>query len=93
MSKQTGIDIINDHEFKIKWWDLNHEAQKRLLNTIFRTKPIATVEFNYEDDEKENIVDKLTSIGEKISLTDEEIQALSKHIDQSNLHIQGKEEK
>lgn len=84
MSKQTGIDIINDNEFKIKWWDLNHEAQKRLLNTIFRTKPIAIVKFNCEYDEKENIVDKLTSIGEKIALTDEEIQAISKHIEQAN---------
>ena len=84
MSKQTGIDIINDNEFKIKWWDLNHEAQKRLLNTIFRTKPISIVKFNCEYDEKENIVDKLTSIGEKIALTDEEIQAISKHIEQAN---------
>lgn len=50
MSKQTGINIINDHEFKIKWWDLNHEAQKRLLNTIFGTEPVAIAEFGYEED-------------------------------------------
>ena len=84
MSKQTGIDIIDAHEFKIKWWDLNHEAQKRLLNAIFGTESIAIVDFDYEDDEKENIVDKLASIGEKIDLTDEEIQAISKHIEQAN---------
>jgi len=54
MSKQMGIDIINDNEFKIKWWDLNHEAQKRLLNTIFRTKPIAIARFNYEKDDEED---------------------------------------
>lgn len=54
MSKQTGIDIINDSEFKIKWWDLNHEAQKRLLNTIFRTKPIAIARFDYEKDDEED---------------------------------------
>lgn len=55
MSNQHAIDIINDHEFKIKWWDLNHEAQKRLLNTIFGTEPIATAEFSYEEDNKQHI--------------------------------------
>ena len=53
MSKQMGIDIIDTHEFKIKWWDLNHEAQKRLLNTIFGTEPIAIAEFGYEEDDEQ----------------------------------------
>lgn len=54
MSKQTWIDIIDDNEFKIKWWDLNHEAQKRLLNTIFRTNPIAIAKFSYEGNNEED---------------------------------------
>lgn len=58
MSKQTGIDIVDDHEFKIKWWDLNHEAQKRLLNTIFGTKTIAIAKFGYEKDNEQTEEEK-----------------------------------
>lgn len=44
------VENQEDNEFKIKWWDLNKNAQRRLLSKIFGTKPIAIANFELEDE-------------------------------------------
>ena len=43
----------NKHTLAIKWYDLNKNAQRRLLNSVFGTKSIAEVEFEeFDPDDK-----------------------------------------
>ena len=39
---------MDDKKFDIHWYDLNRIAQKKLLNTIFGTKPIVSVDIEDE---------------------------------------------
>lgn len=45
----------NIKEFKIRWWDLKRDAQRRLLSSIFGSEPIATTTIDMDIVDEEYI--------------------------------------
>lgn len=48
---------MSDHVFKLHWYDLNREAQRKLLHSIFGSEPIVELEVDSEIVDDDDILE------------------------------------
>lgn len=53
-------------EFKIRWWDLKRDAQRRLLSSIFGSEPIATTTLDTNIIDEEEYICEIDADGDYI---------------------------
>lgn len=56
----------NAKEFKIRWWDLKRDAQRRLLSSIFGSEPIATTTIDMDIADEEEYICEIDADGDCI---------------------------